>query len=87
MEESEEGLKSHLMRSNEKSEKAGLKLNIKKTKIMVSSALTLWQIEGERVKAEAEFLGFQITSDSDYSFEIRRCLLLGRKAMISLATY
>ena len=87
MEESEEGLKSHLMRSNEESEKAGLKLNIKKTKIMASSAITLWQIEGERVKAGAEFLGFQITVDSDYSLEIRRCLLLGRKAMINLAIY
>ena len=87
MAENEEGLKSHLMRLNEESEKAGLKLNIKKTKIMASSGITLRQIERERVKAGAELLDFQITADSDYSLEIRICLLLRRKDMVNLATF
>ena len=74
------------MRIKEKSEKAGLKLNIKKTKIMASSPITSWQIEGGKVEAVTDFLflGSKITADHDYSHEIRRCLLLGRKAVTSL---
>ena len=83
MAESEEELKSLLMRAKEKREKAGLKLNTQKTKIMASSPITSWQIEGEKVKAVTEFifLGSKITADGDCSHEIKRCLLLGRKAM------
>jgi len=71
------------MKVKEENEKAGLKLNIQKTEIMVSSPITLWQIEGEKVKAVADFifLGSKITVESDCSHEIRRCLLLGRKSM------
>ena len=86
MTESEEELKSLLMRVKKESEKAGLKLNIQKTKIMASSPITLWQIEGEKVKSVTDFLflGSQITTDGDCSHEIKRCLLLGRKAMTNL---
>ena len=85
MEESEEELRSLLMRVKEESERAGLKLNIKKTKIMASSPITAWQI-GEKVKVVTDFLflGSKITADSDCSHEIRRRLLLGRKAMTNL---
>ena len=73
-----EELKSLLMKVKEESEKFGLKLNIQKTKIMASSPITSWQTDGERV---ADFRGSKITADGDYSHEIKRCLLLGRKAM------
>ena len=81
MAESEEELKSLLMRVKELSERAGLKLNIKKTKIMASSPITLWQIQGEMLEAVTDFffLGSKITADSDYSHEFRRQVLLGRK--------
>ena len=65
-------------------EKASLKLNIQKTKIMASSPITSWQIEGEKVVTDFLFLGSKITVDSDYSHDIKRCLLLGRKAMTNL---
>ena len=81
--ESAEELKSLLMKVKEESEKVGLKLNIQKTKIMVSSLITSWQIDGETV-ADFIFLGFKITADSDCSHEIKRCLLLGRKVMTNL---
>ena len=83
MAENEEELKSLLMRVKEETEKAGLKLNIQKTKIMASGPITSQQIEGEKVEAVTDilFLGSKITADSDCSHEIRRCLLLGRKAM------
>ena len=86
MAESKEELKSLLMRVKEKSERAGLKLNIKKTKIMASGPITSWQTEGEKVEVVTYFLflGSKITSDGDCSHEIRRCLLLGRKAMTNL---
>ena len=85
MEESEE-LKSLLMKMKEESEKVGLKLNIRKTKIMISGPITSWQIDGETVEIVADFvfLGSQITADGDCSHEIKRHLLLGRKAMIKL---
>ena len=84
--ESEEELNSILMRVKEESERAGLKLNIKKTKIMASSPITSWQIEGENVEVVTDFffLGSKITMDGDCSHEIRRRLLLGRKAMTNL---
>ena len=80
--ESEEELKSLLMRVKVKSEKAGLKFNILKTKIMVFGPITSWQMEGEKVEAVTDFifLGSKITVDRDCSHEIKRCLLLGRKA-------
>ena len=78
MAESEEELKSLLMKVKEESEKVGLKLNIQKTKIMVSHPVTSWQIEGETV-ADFIFLGFQLTADGDCSHEIKRLLLLGKK--------
>ena len=83
MAESEEELKSLLMKVKEESEKVGLKLNIQKTKIMASGPITSWQIDGKTV---ADFIlgGSQITADGDCSHEIKRCLLLGRKAMINL---
>ena len=86
MAESEEELKSLLMRVKEESEKVGLKLNIQKTKIMASSPITSWQIDGETVETVAYFifLGSKITADGDCSLEIKRCLLLGRKVMPSL---
>ena len=76
------------MRAKEKSEKAGLKLSIQKTKIMASSPITLWQIDGEKVEAVTDFifLGSKITVDGDGSHEIKRKLLLGRKAMAHLDT-
>ena len=84
--ESKEELKSLLMKVKEGSEKAGLKLNIQKTKIMASSAITSWQIDGEKEKTVTDFifLGSQITTDGDYSHEIKRHMLLGRKVMPNL---
>ena len=83
MAESEEELKSLLMKIKEESEKAGLKLNIQKTKIMASSPITSWQIDMKKVETVTDFifLGSKITADGDSSHEIKRCLLLGRKAM------
>ena len=83
MAESEEELKSFLMKVKEESEKVGLKLNIQKTKIMASGPITSWQIDGETMK-DFIFLGSKITADGDCSHEIKRCLLLGRKAMRKL---
>ena len=83
MAESKEELKSLLMKVKEESEKAGLKLNIQKTKIMASHSITSWQIDGETM-TEFIFLGSKITADGDCSHEIKRCLLLGRKAMTKL---
>ena len=83
MAESKEELKSLLMKVKEKSEKVGLKLNIQKTKIMASSPITSWQIDGETV-ADFTFLGSKITADGDCSHEIKRHLLLGRKVMTNL---
>ena len=86
MAETEEELNSLLMRVKEESEKAGLKLNIQKTKIMASDLITSWQIDEEKVEAVADFifLGSKITADSDCSHEIKRSLFLGRKAMTNL---
>ena len=86
MAESEEELKSLLIKVKEESEKVGLKLNIQKTKIMASSPITSWQIDGETVETVAEFIfgGSKITADGDCSHEIKRRLLLGRKAMSNL---
>ena len=86
MAESEEELKSLLMKVKEESEKVGLKLNIQKTKIMASSPITSWQIDGETVETAADFIsgGSKITTDGDFSHEIKRCLLPGRKAMTKL---
>ena len=86
MAESEEELKSLLMKVKEESEKVGLKLNIQKTKIMASSPITSQQIDGETVETVADFifLGFKITADGDCSHEIKRHLLLGRKVMTNL---
>ena len=81
--ESEEELKSLLMKVKEESEKVGLKLNIQKTKIMASGPVTSWQIDGETV-SDLIFLGSKITADGDCSHEIKRRLLLGRKVMINL---
>ena len=83
MAESEEELKSLLIRVKEKSEKAGLKLNIQKTKIMASGPMTSWQIDEEKVETVRNFifLGSKITADGDCSHEIKRCLHLGRNAM------
>ena len=83
MAESEEELKSLLMKVKEESEKAGLKLNIQKTKTMASDPITSWQIDGETVETGADFIfwGSKITADGDCSHEIKRCLLLGRKVM------
>ena len=83
MAESEEELKSHLMKVKEESEKVCLKLSIQKTKIMVSGPITSWQIDGETV-ADFVFLGSKITADGDCSNEIKRHLLLGRKVMTNL---
>ena len=89
MAESEEDLKSLLMKVKEESEKAGLKTNIQKTKIMASSPITFWQIDRETVETVTDFnfLGSKITADGDCSHEIKRCLLLGRKVMINLEAY
>ena len=86
MAESEEELKSLLMKVKEESEKVGLKLNIQKTKIMVSSPITSWQIDEETVETVADFIfwGSKITADGDCSHEIKRRLLLGRKFMTNL---
>ena len=86
MTESEEELKSLLMKVKEESEKVGLKLEIQKTKIMASGPITSWQIDGETVETVSDliFLGSKITEDGDCSHEIKRCLLLGRKAMTNL---
>ena len=86
MAESEEELKSLLMKVKEESEKAGLKFNIQKTEIMVSVPITSWQIDGETVKTVSDFIfgGSKITADSDCSHEIKRRLLLGRKIMTNL---
>ena len=84
--ESIEELKSLLMKEKEESEKVGLKLNIQKTKIMTSGPITSWQIDGETMETVIDFIlgGSKITADSDYSHEIKRCLLLERKAMKKL---
>ena len=86
MAESEEELKSLLMRMKEKSEKVGLKLNIHETKIMVSGPITSWQKDGENIGTDTDFIFLisNITADGDCSHEIKRCLLLGRKAMTKL---
>ena len=86
MAESEEELKSLLMRVKEESERAGLKLNINKTKIMASGPITSWQIEGEKVDVVTDFLflGSKITVDGDCNHEVKRHLFLGRKAMTDL---
>ena len=86
MAESEEELKSLLMKEKEESEKVGWKLNIQKTKIMTSGPITSWQIDGETVETVADFifLGSKITADSDYSHEIKKHLLFGRKIMTKL---
>ena len=86
MTESEEELKSLLMKVKEESEKVGLKLNIQKTKIMASGPITSWQIDGETVETVRYFTlgGSKITRDGDCSHEIKRCLLLGRKVMTNL---
>ena len=86
MAESEEELKSLLMKVKEESEKVGLKLNTQKTKIMASGPITSWQIDGETVETVADFifLGSKITVDGDCSHEIKRHLLLGRKVMTNL---
>ena len=86
MAESEEELKSLLMKVKEESEKAGLKLNIQKTKIMASSPITSWQIDGKTMETVTDFifLGSKITADGDCSHEIKKHLLLGRKAMTNL---
>ena len=87
MAESEEELKSLLMKMKEDSEKTGLKLNIQKNEIMVSGPNPSWQIDGEKVETVSDFifLDSEITADGDCSQEIKRCLLLGRKAVTNLA--
>ena len=89
MAESEEELKSLLMKVKEESEKSGLKLNIKKMKILASSPITSWQVDVEAMETVRDFifLGSKITADGDCSHEIKRHLLLGRKAMTSLTAY
>ena len=86
MAESKEELKNLLMKMKEQSKKAGLKLNIQKTKIMVSNSITSWQIDGETMETVTDFifLGSKITADSDCSHEIKRLLLIGRKTMTKL---
>jgi len=86
MAKSEEELESLLMKVKKESEKAGLKLNIQKTKIMASGPITSWQIDGETMETVRDFIlgGSKITANSDCSYEIKRCLLLGRKAMTNL---
>ena len=87
MTESEEELKSLLMKVKEESEKVGLKFNIQKTKIMASGPITSWEIHGETVETVSDFIlrGSKITTDGDYSHEIKRHLLLGRKVMTYIA--
>ena len=89
MAESEEKLKSLLMKVKVESEKVGLKLNVQKTKIMASGPITSWQMDGETMESLTDFifLGSKITADGDCSHEIKRCLLLGRKAMTNLRVY
>ena len=88
MAESEEELKNFLIKVKEESEKADLKLNIQKTKIMASGLITSWQIEGKQSVTDFIFLGSErITADRDSSHEIKRCLLLGRKVMTNLNTH
>ena len=86
MAESEEELKSLLMKVKEESEKVGLKFNIHKTKIMASGPITSWEIDGETMETVSDFIlgGSKITADGDCSHEIKRCLLLGRKVMTNL---
>ena len=86
MAESEEELKSHLMKVKEESENVGLKLNIQKMKLVASGPITSWEIDGETVEAVSDFIlgGSKITADGEYSHEIKRCLLLGRKVMTNL---
>ena len=86
MADTEKELKSLLMKVKEESEKAGLKLDIQTVKVMGSGPITSWQIDGETVETVTDFifLGSKITADSDYSHEIKTCLLLGRKAMTNL---
>ena len=86
MAESQEKLKTVLMKEKEESEKAGLELNIQKMKIMASGPITSWQIDGETIKTVTDFifLGSKITTDDDCSHEMKRCLLLGRKTMTNL---
>ena len=86
MAESEEELKSPLMKVEEESEKVGLKLSIQETKIMASGPITSWQIDGETMEIVTDFIlgGFKITADGDCSHKIKRCLFLGRKAMANL---
>ena len=86
MAESEEELKSLLMKVRDESEKVGLKFSIQKTKIMASGPITSWEIDGETVATVSDFnfLGSKITADGDCSHEIKRCLLLGRKVMTNL---
>ena len=86
MAESEEELKSLLIKVKEESEKFGLKLSVQRTKIMASSPISSWQIDGETMETVKDFIlgGSKITTDGDYSHEIKRCLLLGRKVMINL---
>ena len=86
MAETEDELKSLLMKMKEESEKIGLKLNIQKTKIMAAGPITSWQIDGETTETVRDFifLGSKITTDDDCSHEIKRCLLLGRKAMTNI---
>ena len=88
MAESKEELKSLLMKVKEESEKAGLKLNIQKMKIMASGPITSWEIDGEKVETASDFIfwGSKTTADGDCSHEIKRCLLLGRKVMTNLDT-
>ena len=88
MSESEEERKSLLMKVKQESLKAGLKLNIQKTRIMAPGPITSWQIDGETMETARDFifLGSKINADDDCSYEIKRCLLLGRKAMTNLET-
>ena len=86
MAESEEELKSLLMKVKEDSEKVGLRLNIQKTKIMTSGSITSWEIHGETLETVSDFIlgGSKITADDDWSYDIKRCLLLRRKVMTNL---
>ena len=88
MAESEEELKSLLMKMKEESERADLKLNIQKTKMMASGPITSWEIDGETVETVSDFifLGSRINADGDCSHEVKRCLLLGRKVMTNLGS-
>ena len=86
MAESEEELKSLLMKVKGESEKAGIKVNIQTTKILSSSPITSWQIDGKTMRTVTDFIlgGSKITADSDFSYEIKRCFLLGRKVMMNI---